>query len=570
VPSLELIRRGPEYRFPERINLQVARAFSHGLMHDLDKGLSELRLDFSETEKAYTEGMLPLVCALDMHRDRLERVDVALPQSPLRAVFLTRNWAHLLAPTSYLPDERRHDGYLPARRFENHEGLTRGVDQVMDLVLQSLELPRDVLAALEWSLNEIGDNVLNHAECETGGFLQMETLVPRNELAFTVSDAGRGVLASMISSGRHRLGDDVEAIGEAVKQGVTRDPNAGQGNGLAGSLRIAAASGGSLNIISGRGYFSVFTDEESGEPQNRVGQSPQRFHGTVVHVRIGMDKNFVLEDALAFQGVPYYPDDIIDIRYTNRAEDLELRLADHSVGFGTRRAGRGVRTKLKNLLDAAPQKRLIVDCEGVPSISSSFADEVFGKLFSSMGPLAFGSRLQLVRMDELVRRLVDMAIVQRVVQETGPQPGTPAADETPEALPATSDDQALSRLAELLDDGELGAAGDLLNDLGPRRSQLSRSGLVEFRRLLVRFYTERGWEALEQGDQRNGFRAFKLAAETALKLYGKVPVLNEASVNQLADVRHLGEALVAAGEPLHDEVERLRGEVAALASRSSD
>jgi hypothetical protein len=284
-----------------------------------------------------------------------------------------------------------------------------------------------------------------------------------------------------------------------------------------------------------------------------------------------MGKDFRLQDALAFQGVPYYPDDIIDVRYTNQAEDLELRLAEHSIGFGTRRAGRGVRTKIKNLLDAEPHKRLVLDCEGVPSISSSFADEVFGKLFSSMGPLAFGSRLQLVRMDELVRRLVDIAIVQRVAQETEPRPATTAADDTTKAPIADGDDRTLSRVGELLDDGELDAAEDLLKDLGPRRSKLSRAGLVEFRRLLVRYYTERGWDALERGDRRSGFQAFKLAVETALKRYGKVPRLNQASVEQLADVSNLGEAILAEIDgSLGQEAERLKEQVAALARRASD
>lgn len=569
MPPSELICHGSHYAFPQRVNLQTARSFSHDLIKDLDNGLTELNLDFSQTDRAYAEGMLPIISSLDAQRDHLTAVNLDLPQAPgLRSLFETRNWAHLLAPSRFTANERRHDSFLPARRFLDHKDLTDSITLAMDIVLQALELRRSVLSALEWSLNEVADNVLNHAACDTGGFLQVETLIPKNELAFTVSDAGRGILASLTSSGRHDLTQDTEAIGEAVKQGVTRDPSAGQGNGLAGSLRIASASGGSISIVSGLGYFSVYTDEESGELQDRVSHSSQRFHGTTVQVRIGLTRDFQLEDALALQDVPYYPDDIIDVRYTNEREDLEFRLADHSIGFGTRRAGRGVRTKIRNLLDAEPQKRMIVDCDGVPSISSSFADEVFGKLFAAMGPLAFSSRVQLIQMDELVRQLVDRAIVQRVAQETSTPQDTGL--HAPGVTDATSDDgRLLLQLGEFLEDGQFEAAEAILKDVAPRRSGLANADSVRFRRLLVRYYNERGWDALERGNRTQGVRAFELASQVASRLYGGVQSLNDASVEQLADVLNLGEAISVEGDDqLREKLEQLTQPIAALIGQS--
>ena len=93
-----------------------------------------------------------------------------------------------------------------------------------------------------------------------------------------------------------------------------------------------------------------------------------------------------------------------------------LKLRDESTGFGSRPAGRQLRTKCVNLLNAEPTKPLVLDWTGVPLVSSSFADELVGKLFASLGPLAFSVRVRNRGMDATVRGLVDKAILQRAAQ----------------------------------------------------------------------------------------------------------------------------------------------------------
>jgi hypothetical protein len=54
--------------------------------------------------------------------------------------------------------------------------------------------------------------------------------------------------------------------------------------------------------------------------------------------------------------------------------------------------------------------------EGVLVISSSFADEAFGKLFVDLGPVEFAARVRSLKMESLVRGLIDKAIMQRAAQ----------------------------------------------------------------------------------------------------------------------------------------------------------
>ncbi len=79
-------------------------------------------------------------------------------------------------------------------------------------------------------------------------------------------------------------------------------------------------------------------------------------------------------------------------------------------------AGQQIRRKCLNLLDAEPDKPLILDWNEVPLVSSSFADELVGKLFAELGPLAFSARVRNMGMRRIVHGLIDKAIMQRAGQ----------------------------------------------------------------------------------------------------------------------------------------------------------
>lgn len=60
-----------------------------------------------------------------------------------------------------------------------------------------------------------------------------------------------------------------------------------------------------------------------------------------------------------------------------------------AISFGSRAAAKPVKTKLQSLAAMCPQQKIYIDFAGIPVISSSFADEVLGKLFLELGPVAF-------------------------------------------------------------------------------------------------------------------------------------------------------------------------------------
>jgi anti-sigma regulatory factor (Ser/Thr protein kinase) len=397
------------------VNDRALRDFIPTLYDALSSGHSEMVLDFRRSERAYADAILPIICLIDHRRSRGNEFRILLPESPtLRQLFLNANWAHHLDPSHPRLDleTRQH---LAAQRYATPTEQHRAVNSVMDVVLRNIELKREVLKALEWSVNEITDNVLTHAESATGGLVQISTFRDECKIKFVVADAGRGIPSAMRDA-FPRIAD-AEALSEAIKPGVTSGP--GQGNGLTGSLRIATGASGSFKVTSGKASLSVFREGRGDRYRTQKTRAPEgfKFPGTVVMVELATDADLDLMEALTFGDMPAVDlVDVVDVRYVRGTDELQILVRDEAVGFGSRHAGAELRRKLQNLLAAEPTRTLVLDWNGVPLVSSSFADEVVGKLFVELGPSAFTARVKQLGQEPLVRSLVDRAIMQRVVQ----------------------------------------------------------------------------------------------------------------------------------------------------------
>ncbi len=415
-----VLRDGNRIRFVGRVNALAHRQFMWCLHECRERGYQDIILDFSTCERALPIGMIPLLTSADALRRATVDISVVLPEDEwLERLFHNTNWAHFLEPERFAESDTSHERHLAAQRFGDSEQQQRLVSTFMDVVMRSMTLDRHVIAGLEWSINEITDNVLNHADCKEGGIIQVITFGERKRVAFGVADSGRGILSSL-REGHPNLQKDDQAIRQAMNAGITRNSEVGQGNGIAGTLQIATLSKGSFGITSGQAQVQVQTRDGRPESSSYNRGKRQRFQGTFVYAELGLDTEFRLSEALGFGDEPHEPVDIIESLYETESGDaVVLKLRNESTGFGSRFSGRQLRTKCLNLLNAEPGKPLLLDWAGIPLVSSSFADELVGKLFASLGPLAFSARVRNISMEPTVRGLVDKAIMQRVAQEAG-------------------------------------------------------------------------------------------------------------------------------------------------------
>ncbi len=401
-------------QLPSKINSFIITHFASAINEWEKRKRYErpLIIDFSAVRFPYSNGMLAIIAIVTKLKSEGQEIRIRLPNDKnVRDLFVRTNWAYFLN-SEFGRSQLGYDRHLHTRQFNDYKEVATITNDFMDVVLRSMYIPKDIVSALEWSIYEICDNVINHSNSKVGGFVEAVTYSKERRISFSVADSGRGILNSL-KEGLPNLNTNVQAIGEAIKSGVTRNKDAGQGNGLAGSLRITTMSGGSIDITSGSGRIYC-TSNHSSEVE---GERNDFFYGTSVSGQIVMSNNFSIGKALEFNGVEYIPLNIIDTQYEAEDEDtLIINMNKETTGVGTRKAGKQLRVKTLNLIASKPGYPINVDWTSIPVISSSFADEFMGKLFVELGQFKFNSSIRNKNMEVLIQQLLDKAISQRLAQ----------------------------------------------------------------------------------------------------------------------------------------------------------
>lgn len=377
-----------------------------------NRGHRDVVLDFTHCTAAFSAAMLPLCARASLLR--LEKVDTSLilpADGRLARLFVNTGWANFIEPEQYQPPERKNFGrQFPAAQYHTHEEQSRLLDELLEKLLSVIpNFNRSAFAAVEWALNEITDNVINHSQSPVGGFLQFSVYDPRkSRVEFTVSDAGLGVPRTLVQT-HTSIATDADALMQSVRSGVTRNAQDFQGNGLYGTLEICRVGGGKFSLNAGKGI--LYSVKEAVNARNDM----VPFTGTSVDAVVDFSEPSLLEKALAIDGKVHRPVDYIETRYEQDGLTVvPFKLHEQALSFRSRPAGRPVKTKLANLVSACSGQAIIVDFGGITVISSSFADEVFGKLFVELGPMRFMQAIRLQNVTPTVQALVDRAITQRM------------------------------------------------------------------------------------------------------------------------------------------------------------
>lgn len=366
-------------------------------------GPARVEVDLEQVGFAHPAGMAPLVATIAHLTELGWQFDVVLPIDDFLADYFEKaGWVAGIAGTP-TPEMVRGKSYLPLTPYRSHEELNPLVTEMIDHLATSTAFKPGVLDAIAWSLNEIADNVLLHAGPRTTGWVQMIELRKKHQIELVIVDCGRGITNSLRQA-FPQLEDDREAVMKAVEKGVTRDPNVGQGNGLAGTVRIAHAAGGWANVHSGAGQLRLM-------PNATFCELAPRHPGTLVEVTLPTGKEIDVADALW----GHQPMSELEMRYVeDGGTGLLLKLADETTGYGNRASAKPVRIKIRNLMTQFPADQITIDFGGVNLISASFADEMIARLVKEVGPTTFMTRVRMTNLSDLARRTIDAVIAQRL------------------------------------------------------------------------------------------------------------------------------------------------------------
>ena len=353
--------------------------------------------------------MLQVTAQVVAYREAGKYVRLELPRKDkIARLFRNANWARLLDARAY--DESRFRGFsqLPATPYKTPAEQNRVVNRIVQTALAAArDCERSEIRAFEWALNEVTDNVLVHARSKTGGLVQMNYSPQSGHIRFVVAVAGVSIPATLRDA-FPEITSDSEAIDRALREGVTRDKSIGQEDGLFGTYEICQKGAGTF-VVDSRYAYAVY------EPASglHIRDQQVKYDGTLVSAELDFSVPGLLEDALQISGSVRTPIDFIETHYaTPDGSELTVAVASEATSLGSRAAGEPIRRRLETLARIGG-KRVVIDFQGVPLVSSSFADEVVAKLFVTFGPPEFMQKFELRNVDPLVRELVDKAIRQR-------------------------------------------------------------------------------------------------------------------------------------------------------------
>lgn len=369
---------------------------------------ASITIDLADADRPFPNTVVPVIALVSGLRARGAVVHVHLPKAErVHQLFVRKNWAHHLDPDRFNASTSYKDRHLALYSFSDSDELHVIVDAIISDVLGSMQISQSAIDALNWVLWEVAENVVRHAECDRG-FLQVEAL--RERIAVVVADSGIGIRRSLLSY-RKDLRSDSEAIECAIRRGVTRNPEIGQGNGLSGSLAIATALDGQMTIRSHCGSFF----QRAAYPV-RVSDDSPRYPGTVLDLQLRHDLDIELGPTITgLETTRYRPQDVVDELYSAESPGVfVMEIRNETGGFGTRDAGAAICTRVLNILSRPETKCVVLDWEGLQIISSSFADEFVGKLFRKIGPMDFMRRVNMINGTNTVTDLLDSAITRRM------------------------------------------------------------------------------------------------------------------------------------------------------------
>jgi len=293
-------------------------------------------------------------------------------------------------------------------RFSDAKGVSALTNLYVKALAERIECSKGVLEAFEWCINEVMDNVLQHSGSNEG-FIMVQIHPEKHRAAICLADTGIGIYGTLTGS-IYKPKNAVDAITKALKEGVTRDSKDHQGNGLWGLLEMVSENGGRLTVTSGSG--SVFYREDGQVLTfDNVPYLDRKYQSTIVDFQINTDK--IVDVSKALGG--HHPVNMrLEASETDTGEHY-ISVKEQSHGTGTRKAAVHLRNLILNMINEGASK-VVIDFQGIGVISSSFADELIGKLVVRFGFFNFQQVISLKNMSETVQAILHRSVAQRMME----------------------------------------------------------------------------------------------------------------------------------------------------------
>lgn len=375
------------------------------ILYGKRKGYRHFRMTFSDT-LTFSNVLAPIAGILDHYRELGMRIECCFN------------------PNSYISHTRVENAMIVHDYFGCYE-LTNPLDKVWQFsstdeiyelvsavilyVRKTDAIQPGVAQSIEWCLNEAMDNILQHSE-STRGYFMGQMLNTSKIFSFCIFDSGRGIFNSLRNS-IHHPNNPFDAITLAMQERVTRDSKVGQGNGLWGLSEIIRNSNGYMSISS-QGATYTYAHGTIREIHNGDFNLGRNNGTTLINCQLNYDKDIDITKALH----GYTPQDLWLENLEENDDEYLYSIATMSSGTGTRKAAEFMRNIILNTMKEG-KKKAILDFAGVNVVSSSYADELIGKILAEVGFMNFLKLFRIDNASKFVSSIVDRSVQQRMAQQ---------------------------------------------------------------------------------------------------------------------------------------------------------
>ncbi len=403
-----VVERDQDVIYIRKLNhSRVVSEFIKAINDGQKKGYDDFQINFSEIDAAFPNAVTPIAGILEYLKENRISFDFdGIPQ------IIIQN--KMLKPAFYIKSPQSETNRILNKvwKFSTSDDVAKLVDTYINELQKCDRFHKGMLDSVEWALNEVMDNVIQHSD-SNHGYVMGQLHTNRKYIAFTIFDTGQGIYNSLRQS-VHAPRNTIDAITLAIKEEVTRDKKIGQGNGLYGLHSIIKQGKGRLVITSGTGSYMYNNGDV--KTFDRIPQLSKISPCTIVDFQLDYSVDLSLDKALVFRGKQY---NIINLRIESLEDEqgyVVYKIKEHAEGTGTREAAIRVKNEIFNILQTKP-KIIILDFEGVAVVSSSFADELIAKLLLELGLFQFNNIIKLKGLDNSQQNILQRSVIQRLLEE---------------------------------------------------------------------------------------------------------------------------------------------------------
>jgi hypothetical protein len=293
---------------------------------------------------------------------------------------------------------------LPIHQICNDDDIFRATNALCEMILKNTNHASSLLPAIEWCVNEAIDNILRHSDTAVPGCVCATINRRKQQLSVAIGDSGRGILETIRES--YQPFNVTEAIQLAITKGITRNPQVGQGFGLAGNVEL---------LDKNKGLFELTSEDIRLSRKyecNTYHELPKTL-GTQILLTFDVQNPISLEETTIIGTSTALDWNYFDVTREKLDDGKAILVRSECVHIGGRGPAKALRTKILSLIEHTPRS-IELDFSGVDTPASSFLDELLGRMSSYLGPNEFRRLIKIQNMSPLVEKMSHNVIEERL------------------------------------------------------------------------------------------------------------------------------------------------------------